>query len=155
MSSASPQAVKKLTAVSTSPSSSSSSIPLHVNVSDIQWSMIDKNKYFPLTTANMITIRTLLYPLTLVRTRLQVQARGSLYTGTLHALQTVVKYEGFLGLYKGYWINSFQLVPHVLYITSYEVSKQWLFSNRVVVANFFKFLNKYCKLFGFRNKLLY
>ena len=92
------------------------------NITDIQWHMIDKNKYFPLTTANMVTIRTLLYPLTLVRTRLQVQTRGSLYTGTINALQTVVKYEGFLALYKGYWINSFQLFPHVLYIGSYEVN---------------------------------
>jgi solute carrier family 25, member 44 len=94
----------------------------HPNISDIQWHMIDKNKYFPLTTANMVTIRTILYPLTLVRTRLQVQTRGSLYTGTFNALQTVVKYEGFLALYKGYWINSFQMFPHVLYIGSYEVN---------------------------------
>lgn len=90
-------------------------------ISDIQWSMIDKKRYFPLTIVNMFAVRSLLYPLTLVRTRLQVQARGSLYSGTFNALQTVIKYEGFLALYKGYLINSFQLVPHVLYITSYEV----------------------------------
>ena len=103
--------------------------PTNSNISDIQWSMIDKNIYFPLTTANMVTIRTILYPLTLVRTRLQVQTRGSLYTGTLNALQTVIKYEGFLALYKGYWISSIQLVPHVLYITSYEVSILKQFKN--------------------------
>lgn len=92
------------------------------NISDIQWAMIDKKRYFPLTVMNMFAVRTLLYPLTLIRTRLQVQARDSLYTGTINALRTVVKYEGFLALYKGFWINSFQLIPHVIYITSYEVS---------------------------------
>jgi solute carrier family 25 protein 44 len=96
------------------------------HISDIEWSMIDKKRYFPLTIINMFAVRSLLYPLTLVRTRLQVQTRGSLYTGTINALQSVVKYEGFLSLYKGYWVNSFQLVPHVLYITSYEVSWDFL-----------------------------
>ena len=90
-------------------------------ITDIQWEMIDKSRYFPLTIINMLTVRSVLYPLTLVRTRLQVQTRGSLYTGTFNALKTVIKYEGFSSLYKGFVVNSFQLIPHVLYITSYEV----------------------------------
>jgi hypothetical protein len=101
-------------------------------INDIQWFMLDRRKYFPLTIINMFAVRTALYPLTLVRTRLQVQARGSLYKGTIDALHTVIKYEGFSALYKGYWVNSFHLVPHVIYITSYEVN-----------ASIFKFL--YCK----------
>jgi solute carrier family 25 protein 44 len=71
----------------------------------------------------MFTVRTCLYPLTLIRTRLQVQTSYSLYSGTLNALTTIVKYEGFRALYKGYWVNTFHLVPHVFYITSYEVRK--------------------------------
>lgn len=93
-------------------------------INDIQWEMIDKKRYFPLTIINMFTVRSILYPLTLVRTRLQVQTRGSLYTGTFNALKTVIKYEGFGSLYKGFVVNSFQLVPHVLYITSYEKTRQ-------------------------------
>ena len=102
------------------------------SISDIEWAMIDKTRYIPLTIVNMFAMRSLLYPLTLVRTRLQVQTRGSLYTGTFNALQTVVKYEGFLSLYKGYWVNSFQLVPHVLYITSYEVSSRFLYFGYII-----------------------
>lgn len=112
-------------AASSSSSSSSSTrsiAPKTSNISDIRWSMLDKRRYFPLAITNMFAVRSLLYPLTLVRTRLQVQAGKSLYTGTFNALHTIVRYEGFLALYKGFWINSFQLVPHVLYITSYEVS---------------------------------
>ena len=106
---------------SSSRSLSSSLAPKTSNISDIRWSMIDKRRYFPLTVSNMFFVRSLLYPLTLIRTRLQVQAGKSLYTGTFNALQTIIQYEGFLALYKGFWINSFQLFPHVLYITSYEV----------------------------------
>lgn len=108
-------------------SSSSSSNPLGLlapktsNISDIQWFMLEKSRYYPLTVVNMFAVRSLLYPLTLIRTRLQVQARNSLYTGTFNAINTIIKYEGFFSLYKGFWVNSFQLFPHVLYITSYEV----------------------------------
>ena len=91
------------------------------DIFDIQWHMIDKKRYFPYTVINMFMVRSCLYPLTLVRTRLQVQSQTSLYSGTLNALKTIVKYEGYSALYKGYWVNCLQLMPHVLYITSYEV----------------------------------
>lgn len=93
------------------------------NISDIQWFMIDKQKYFPMTIMNMFAVRTVLYPLTLVRTRLQIQpVNKKIYTGTINALYSVVKYEGYLALYKGFLINNLALIPHVLYITTYEVS---------------------------------
>ena len=95
-----------------------------VKIQDIQWSMLDKRKYYPYTVVNMFAVRSILYPLTLVRTRLQVQTRRSMYTGTLNALATVVKYEGLSGLYKGYLVNSLQCLPHVLYITTYEKVRQ-------------------------------
>lgn len=91
---------------------------------DIKWSMIDKKKYIPMTVANMFMIRSMLYPLTLIRTRLQVQSSGELYNGTYHALRTIIRYEGYSALYKGFWVNSFQAFPHVLYITSYEKIRQ-------------------------------
>lgn len=91
---------------------------------DIKWSMIDKSKYYPLTVANMFVIRSMLYPLTLVRTRLQAQTADSVYKGTYHALRTISRLEGYSALYKGFWVNSFQAFPHVLYITSYEKVRQ-------------------------------
>lgn len=105
---------------------------------DIKWSMIDKKKYIPMTVANMFAIRSFLYPLTLVRTRLQVQTSGELYKGTFHALRTITRYEGFSALYKGFWVNSFQAFPHVLYITSYEKIRQQvsLFTKNVYLIAF-------------------
>lgn len=92
---------------------------------DIKWSMIDKRTYFPLTIANMFAIRSLLYPLTLVRTRLQVQVtKAQLYRGTFHALAKISRLEGYAALYKGFGVNSFQIFPHVLYITSFEKTRQ-------------------------------
>lgn len=91
---------------------------------DITWSMIDQRRYIPMTVLNMFVIRSFLYPLTLVRTRLQAQVSGELYRGTFHALRTITRYEGYSALYKGFWVNSFQIFPHVLYITSFEKMRQ-------------------------------
>ena len=38
----------------------------------IEWEMLDKKKFFPLSMASSFTVRTALYPLTLIKTRLQV-----------------------------------------------------------------------------------
>jgi len=105
---------------------------------DIKWSMIDKKRYIPMTVANMFVIRSFLYPLTLVRTRLQAQASGELYRGTFHAFRTIARYEGASALYKGFVVNSLHLFPHVLYITSYEKIRQQtsLLTNNVYLIAF-------------------
>ncbi len=93
-------------------------------VYDIQWMHMNKAKYYPLTVINMFTIRSVLYPLALVRTRLQVQRGRSLYTGTINAMQTIVKYEGMRALYKGFSMHSLQIGPVVMHIISYELIRQ-------------------------------
>ena len=42
----------------------------HITV--IEWEMLDKKKFFPLSMMSSFTVRCFLYPLTLIRTRLQV-----------------------------------------------------------------------------------
>jgi solute carrier family 25 protein 44 len=44
--------------------------------------MMDKKKYYPLAMMSGLTIRGILYPLTLIRTRLQVQDGRTVYNGT-------------------------------------------------------------------------
>ena len=87
---------------------------------DIDWPMLDKSRYVPLSLLSTFTVRSLLYPFTLVRTRLQVQIQSSIYTGTWHALTTTVRYEGFRALYKGFLVYNCQLIPGLMYITTFE-----------------------------------
>ena len=47
--------------------------PVH-NLTVIEWEMLDKKKFFPLSMMSSFTVRCFLYPLTLIRTRLQVRA---------------------------------------------------------------------------------
>ncbi|CAF1398197.1 unnamed protein product, partial [Adineta steineri] len=87
---------------------------------DIDWPMLDKSRYIPLSVLSTFTVRSLLYPFTLVRTRLQVQVKSSIYKGTWHALTTTARYEGFRSLYKGFLVYNGQLIPGVIYITTFE-----------------------------------
>ncbi|KAL3640675.1 hypothetical protein CASFOL_015643 [Castilleja foliolosa] len=48
-----------------------------------------------------ITAASVTYPLDLVRTRLAAQRNAMYYQGIRHALHTICRDEGFLGLYKG------------------------------------------------------
>jgi len=90
---------------------------------DIAWPMLDKSRYIPLSLLSTFTVRSLLYPFTLVRTRLQVQIQSSIYKGTWHALTTTVRHEGFSALYKGFLVYNCQLLPGLIYITTFEAAR--------------------------------
>jgi len=87
------------------------------NIQVIELNMMDKSKYYPLALLSGACIRTTLYPLSLVKTRLQVQNKKILYNGTWDAFKKITQREGVKGLYRGYWINSLLIVPQVLCLT--------------------------------------
>ena len=92
----------------------------------IELRMMDKRKYYPLTLASGLCIRSLLYPFMLIKTRLQIQRGSTLYSGTLDAFLKISRSEGVAGLYRGFWVNCLQLFPSMAYITSYEWTRQHL-----------------------------
>ena len=42
-------------------------------IKTVEWEMLNKSKFFPMSMVSNLTVRCILYPLTLIRTRLQVQ----------------------------------------------------------------------------------
>ncbi|XP_031626007.1 solute carrier family 25 member 44 [Contarinia nasturtii] len=86
----------------------------------IEWKMLDKRKFFPLSMLSSFSVRCTLYPLTLIKTQLQVQIRNDVYTGLIDAACKIYQREGPRGLYKGFWISSMQIFSGVFYISTYE-----------------------------------
>ncbi|KAG8179671.1 hypothetical protein JTE90_017810 [Oedothorax gibbosus] len=89
-------------------------------ISTIEWEMMDKGRFFSLSMVNSFALRGLLYPFTVIKTRLQTQRQNSVYKGTFDAFIKIIKYEGFCGLYRGFWVNSFQIASGIGYIITYE-----------------------------------
>jgi len=48
----------------------------------IEWDMMDKTKFFPLSMLSSFSVRCCLYPLTVIKTRLQVQRQNHMYNGS-------------------------------------------------------------------------
>jgi len=97
----------------------------------VEWEMLDKRRFYPLSMMSSFTVRCFLYPLTLVRTRLQVQHQNAIYNGTFDAFRKISGTEGVLGLYRGFWISAFQVVSGVCYVSTYEGVRHILENNGV------------------------
>jgi len=92
----------------------------------VELNMMDKRMYFPLTAVSGLTIRSILYPFTLIRTRLQLQRRHSVYTSLFDAFKKIVRTEGPRGLYRGFWISNLMIVSQMSYIGTYEFVRTYL-----------------------------
>ncbi|CAK9302667.1 unnamed protein product [Gordionus sp. m RMFG-2023] len=92
----------------------------------IEWHMLEKHKLYPLIFLSSFSVRTLLYPFSVIKTRIQIQKKQELYRGTWDAYKNILKYEGYNGLYKGFMISSFQILSGLFYITSYESTRHIL-----------------------------
>ena len=99
---------------------SSGLIPDEAFIKTVEWNMLDKSKFVPMSMASSFTVRCFLYPLTLIRTRLQVQRGNEVYKGTYDAGKKIFQNEGFKGLYRGFFVSAFQVVSGVCYVSTYE-----------------------------------
>ncbi|XP_065884573.1 solute carrier family 25 member 44-like isoform X2 [Dysidea avara] len=103
---------------------------------EIEWKDLDKLKFFTIAPSLFIGVRFLVYPFNLIKTRLFMQSRKSMYTGTLDAFHQVLKHEGVSGLYKGFVASSFSILSGQLYITSYQLVRAWMEGYRSEVKGF-------------------
>lgn len=66
----------------------------------IEWNHLDLWKFYPMALASSWTVRGLLYPMSVVKSRLQLQRQNNVYTGMFNAFSSIVKTEGFTALYR-------------------------------------------------------
>lgn len=77
-------------------------------------------KFYPMALVTSWAVRTALYPMSVVKSRLQLQRQNEIYKGTIDAFKKIVKTEGRLALYRGYWITLPQLSVSFMYSNVYE-----------------------------------
>jgi solute carrier family 25 protein 44 len=92
-------------------------------VEDIGWDKLDKKKFFLSSTVFILSVRALVYPIGLIKTRMQV-IRDQQYRNSYDAFKKILKNEGPRGLYKGLSASLFGVLPaQAAYITTYEITK--------------------------------
>ena len=93
----------------------------------IELDKLNKYKYFPLVTTSGVIVRGLLYPFSLIKTRLQVQKKqGAIYKGTFDAFIKIRRTEGTRGLYKGFWFSNLFTFSQISYIGTFEYIRHML-----------------------------
>ncbi|PAV86377.1 hypothetical protein WR25_22350 [Diploscapter pachys] len=86
----------------------------------IEWEHLDLYRFYPMALASSWTIRCLLYPMSVVKSRLQLQRQNNMYTGMRHAFVKIITTEGAGALYRGFWMTLPQLSASFLYSSTYE-----------------------------------
>ena len=115
---------------------------------DISYDDLDKFKYYTIGPACAFMCRFMLFPFSLVKTRLQMQKGAAApqhhvhghtssasaavkpidapirYTGTFDAFSKIIRHEGLRGLFKGFVVSCIGIISGQLYITTYELMRQ-------------------------------
>ncbi|ULU11576.1 hypothetical protein L5515_001258 [Caenorhabditis briggsae] len=86
----------------------------------IQWEHLNLYKFYPMALCSSWTIRCMLYPMSVVKSRLQLQRQNNVYNGMRDAFVKIIRHEGIGALYKGFWMTLPQLSASFLYSSAYE-----------------------------------
>ncbi|KAK6040191.1 hypothetical protein COOONC_22303 [Cooperia oncophora] len=66
----------------------------------IEWDHMDLSVFYPAALTSTWTVRMFLYPLAVLRSRLQLQKQHTVYKSTWNAFVSISKTEGIRGLYR-------------------------------------------------------
>ena len=93
---------------------------------EVDWKDIDPFKFIFYSFTFFTGVRGLVYPSTLVKTRIQTQPAGT-YRSTFHAFRTIAAHEGIRGFYKGFPTMALGVLPsQTLYITTLEMVRTYI-----------------------------
>ncbi|GJR30106.1 solute carrier family 25 member 44-like protein [Tanacetum coccineum] len=88
---------------------------------EIDWQMLDKTKFFFLGAGLFSCVSATLYPVVVLKTKQQV---SSSHLSSLKTAFSIIRYEGFRGLYRGFGTSLVGTIPaRALYMTALEVTK--------------------------------
>ncbi|KAD4889376.1 hypothetical protein E3N88_21449 [Mikania micrantha] len=88
---------------------------------EIDWQMLDKSKFFILGAGLFSCVSATLYPVVVLKTRQQV---SSSHLSSLKTAFSIIRYEGFRGLYRGFGTSLIGTIPaRAVYMTALEITK--------------------------------
>ncbi|KAK8957272.1 Mitochondrial carnitine/acylcarnitine carrier-like protein [Platanthera zijinensis] len=91
---------------------------------EINWDKLDKTKLFVVGAGLFTGITVALYPVSVIKTRLQVASKDTAQKNALAVFRNIVKVDGIPGLYRGFGTVITGAVPaRIIFLTSLETTK--------------------------------
>jgi len=89
---------------------------------DFGWDQLNKWRFCFFTVLNFTAMKAALYPLWLIKTRLQAQRGHREYAGVADAFKKIVRFEGIRGLWRGFSVTAVGFIPAQL---AYNFVYEW------------------------------
>ncbi|RWR72861.1 Mitochondrial carrier protein [Cinnamomum micranthum f. kanehirae] len=91
---------------------------------EINWDKLDKTKFYVVGAGIFTGITVALYPVSVVKTRLQVASRDVVEKSAFSVVKNLVKTDGIPGLYRGFGTVITGAIPtRIIFMTSLETTK--------------------------------
>ncbi|KAL8528493.1 hypothetical protein ACS0TY_006063 [Phlomoides rotata] len=91
---------------------------------EINWDKLDKTKFYVVGAGIFSGVTVALYPISVVKTRLQVASHDSIERSAVSVIKGLLKTEGIPGLYRGFGTVITGAIPtRILFLTALETTK--------------------------------
>lgn len=91
---------------------------------EINWDKLDKTKFYVLGAGIFTGITVALYPVSLVKTRLQVASKDAMDKNAFSVIRTILRNDGVTGLYRGFGTVITGAIPaRIIFLTALETTK--------------------------------
>ncbi|KAH7433634.1 hypothetical protein KP509_07G078500 [Ceratopteris richardii] len=95
-----------------------------ISQTEIGWDKLDKTKFFVVGGGLFSGVSTLLYPISVVKTRMQVATKGQMNISGLAVVKGILRQDGIRGLYRGFGTMIVGTIPsRMVFLTSLETTK--------------------------------
>ncbi|GAA0183130.1 secondary carrier transporter [Lithospermum erythrorhizon] len=91
---------------------------------EINWDKLDKTKFYVVGAGLFTGVTVALYPISVVKTRMQVASSASVERNTFSVIKGILRADGVPGLYRGFGTVITGAVPtRILFMTTLETTK--------------------------------
>lgn len=95
-----------------------------IDQAEINWDKLDKTKFYVVGAGIFSGVTVALYPISVVKTRLQVSSHDALERNALNVIKGLLKTDGIRGLYKGFATVVTGAIPaRIVFLTVLETTK--------------------------------
>eukprot|EP00249_Psilotum_nudum_P012552 c23849_g1_i1 orf=317-1294(+) len=97
---------------------------------EINWDRLDKTKFYVMGAGIFSAVSTLLYPISVVKTRMQIATKDCVHMTGPTLAKNILREDGIRGLYRGFFTVIVGAIPsRIVFLTALETTKVSVFKS--------------------------